>query len=639
AEAAVDLIEVDYDILPAVFDPRAARLPGAPLLHGEKDAATSRIAHPEANVVAEIHGEYGDADAGLAEADAIVTGVWSTQRVTHAQIETHASIGWIEDDGRLTIRTSSQVPFLVRDELARVFEIEPDRLRVFTARVGGGFGGKQEILTEDLVALAVLATGRPVQYEFTRSDEFTASTVRHPMRVEVTVGAKADGTLTGLSLNVLSDTGAYGNHGPGVLYHGCSETVSAYNIPNKRIEAQCVYTNNVPSGAFRGYGLGQILFGIESALDELARKVDMDPLDFRLRNAVTPDDPLIVTHVEGDDLKIGSYGLPECIDLARTALSNGSGEPVPEGSQWRTGVGTSLAMIATMPPRGHYATASVHLLEGGRFRINAGTAEFGNGTTTVHTQIVASIMDVPQSRITLVTSDTDATTYDTGAFGSAGTVVAGRAVHTAATSLHRELRVIASRAVPRPPDEWIVDDSGLRTPHGDRISFDDILALAGGSLSASDSQDGSKRSLAFNVQGFRVAVNEQTGEVRILKSVQAVDAGFVLNPEQLRGQIEGGVAQALGTSLYEEILLDETGAVTTSVFRNYHIPSMADVPETEVLFADTLDDLGPFGAKSMSEAPYNPVAPALANAIRDAIGHRPMELPMSRDRVWRLIHG
>lgn len=598
AQNALDAIVVEYEELPAVFDPDAARAPGAPLLHADK-GSESRIAAPERNTVAEFHGELGDVDAALRDAAAVVTGTWQTQRVSHTALETHATRGWLDADGRLVLRTSSQVPFLVRDELCHIFDLEPERVRVFTARVGGGFGGKQELLTEDLVTLAVLKTGRAVQYEFTREDEFTIAPTRHPMRVSVTLGATSDGTLTAMAVDQLMDTGAYGNHGIGVMFHSIHESIEVYRCANKRVDAQSVYTNNLPSGAFRGYGLGQVIYAIESAMDELARSLDLDPFELRRRNVIVPGDPFVVTDAEAQsDLEMASYGLDQCLDLAEAALARG---PVEAPPGWRVGTGMALAMIATIAPRGHFAEASVTILDDGTFEIGVGTAEFGNGTTTVHAQLVATALGTTVDRIRIRQSDTDATGYDTGAFGSAGVVVAGKALLAAALSLK------------------------------------DLIAEQGPvpGLTATGTHDGTPRSVSFNVHAFRVAVDAATGEVRILQSIQAADAGTVLNPEQLRGQIEGGTAQAIGTALYEEMVLDE-GRVTTRALRNYHIPQFADVPVTEVYFADTNDPLGPLGAKSMSEAPYNPVAPALANAIRDALGVRPYELPMSRDRLWRL---
>ena len=643
AEAACRLIEVEYDLLAAVFNPRLALEPGAALVHGDKDPVISRLADPGRNLVAELHGEYGSVEAGLAEATTIISGSWQTQRISQTHLETHATIGWLDGDrlsgGRLMLRTSSQVPFLVQKEICRLFDLDPADVRVFTARVGGGFGGKQELLTEDLVTLAVLETGRPVQYEFTRTDELTIAPGRHPMTIDVTLGAQGDGRLTALKLGVLADTGAYGNHAPGVMFHGTSESVALYNVPNKRVDAQSVYTNNPPSGAFRGYGLGQIIFAIECALDELARELHLDPFELRRLNSVRPGDALVVTHEEGPDLVFGSYGLDQCLDLAEAALKRGNGVAVPAGAQWRVGTGMASSMIATTPPRGHRSQASVQLMPGGRYLVRVGTTEFGNGTTTVHAQIAATALGTTLNRIDLVHSDTDAAGYDSGAFGSAGVVVAGKAVLAAATALGESLVEAAASCSGAGDVVWQLERDGLRADDA-VVSLDELADWAKANdvdLTATRREDGAVRSLAFNVHAFRVAVNIDTGEVRILQSIQSADAGFVINPEQCRGQIEGGVAQAIGTALFEEVVLD--GAVTTRVLRNYHVPQLADLPVTEVYFAQSHDVLGPYGAKSMSESTYNPVAPALANAVRDAIGIRPTELPMSRDRIWRLLHG
>jgi CO/xanthine dehydrogenase Mo-binding subunit/aerobic-type carbon monoxide dehydrogenase small subunit (CoxS/CutS family) len=615
AEQACRLIRVEYDVLPAVFDPLAARAAGAPLLHGEKSSVASRIADPGRNVAAQTHGEVGDVTAALASAAHTVSGTWRTSRVTHAALETHGARAWFDgalaEGGRLVVRTSTQVPFLVRDELALVLGLAPEQVRVLAARVGGGFGGKQELLVEDVVGLAALrlherGVDRPVQWDLTREEVMGTLPPRHPMIVSVSLGADEVGRLTAMRLDVVTDTGAYGNHAAGVMFHGCHESVAQYRCAAKRVDAEAVYTNNVPSGAFRGYGLGQIMFAIESAMDDLAREVGISAAQIRRLNVVEPGDDFVVNSPPprgpgvADDLVFGSYGLDQCLDLVEAALARGDGDPAPEG--WQVGEGLAVAMIATIPPRGHHATASVTAEADGSFTVRAGTAEFGNGTATVHVQIAATELGVPTDRVRLVASDTDAATYDTGAFGSTGSVVAGMAVQRAAIAL----RKLLDEGAPRPA-----------TAHGEH--------------------HGSPRSVAFNVHGVRVAVDPPTGTVRILKSVQAVDAGVVINPEQLRGQVEGGVAQAIGSALFEEVVVDR-GEVLTRTFRNYRVPQIGDIPPTEVLYADTFDTLGPRGAKSMSEAPYNPVAPAIANAVRDAVGVRPTELPMSRDRIWRMLH-
>lgn len=647
AEAGARAITVEYELLDTVFSPQEALLPGAPAIHGEKDAEKARISRPQDNVVAEVHSELGNVEAGFAAAGFIHENTYRTQRVQHVAMETHCSIAWVEPSGnpgedRLMVRSSSQVPFLVRRTLARVFDLPEDRIRVVAGRVGGGFGGKQEVLTEDLVAMAALKLRRPVQVEFTRTEQFTATTTRHPFTIKVKAGATSDGHLTAMQVDVVTNTGAYGNHAPGVMFHGCGESLAVYKCANKKVDAQAVYTNTVPAGAFRGYGLSQMIFAIESAMDELAVGIGMDPLDFRLMNMVRPGDHMLSTNPEPEeDVFYGSYGLDQCVALVRDALERGGQRYRAAGlddlgPEWVTGVGSALSMIDTVPPRGHFAHTHLRLLSDGTFDAAVGTAEFGNGTTTVHAQLAATALSTTASNVAVRQSDTDLVEHDTGAFGSAGTVVAGQATLLAAQELAVRLRAFAAGILGADAGSCVLVEGAVES-HGRRLPLAELSSRAeeaGIELASEGRWGGTPRSVAFNVHGFRVAVNTGTGELRILQSVQAADAGVVVNPRQCRGQVEGGIAQALGAALYEEVRVNDAGKVTTDILRQYHIPSFADVPRSEVYFAKTNDEMGPLGAKSMSESPFNPVAPALANAIRNATGIRFTALPIARDRIY-----
>ncbi|HSN38333.1 MAG TPA: molybdopterin cofactor-binding domain-containing protein, partial [Arthrobacter sp.] len=595
AEAGVRALKVQYQPLDAVFTPQEAMRPGAPLLHGDKDAFTARIRRPEQNVVAELHSELGDVAAAFAAADFIHEQTYRTQRVQHTALETHAAIASIDDDGRLQVRTSSQVPFLVRRTLGRVFGLPEDRIRVVAGRVGGGFGGKQEVLTEDVVALAALKLRRPVQLEFTRTEQFTASTTRHPFTIGLKAAATKDGRLTALQLEVLTNAGAYGNHSVGVMFHGCGESLGVYNCANKKVDAHAVYTNTVPSGAFRGYGLSQMVFAIESAVDELAAGIGMDPMEFRRRNMVREGDDMLSTQPDPqEDVLYGSYGLDQCTKLVEEALARGrerdrDAGPEDLGPGWVTGEGSALSMIDTVPPRGHFAHSKIRVLPDGSYQVDVGTAEFGNGTTTVHAQLAATALSTAAGRITVRQSDTDLVDHDSGAFGSSGTVVAGKATLAAAEELAVRIRAFAAGIRQVQASGCVLDGDaviceGTRVPLAELF---DAAATAGVDLSGEGRWGGTPRSVAFNVQGFRVAVNTGTGELRILQSVQAADAGVVVNPRQCRGQIEGGIAQALGAALYEEVRVDDAGRVTTDILRQYHIPTFADVPRSEVYFAET----------------------------------------------------
>ncbi|MFF1473947.1 molybdopterin-dependent oxidoreductase [Streptomyces mirabilis] len=633
AEEGCRLVEVTYDVLPAVVDPEEAMRPGAPVVH-DKDAATARISRPQENVVGEAHGEIGDVEAGFAEADTVYEDTYRTQRVQHASLETHGAVAWFDEDGRLNVRTSSQTPFLTRRALCALYDLPPERVRVVAGRVGGGFGGKQEMLVEDIVALAVLRLRRPVKLEYTRAEQFYGATTRHPFTIRVKAGARRDGTLTALQLRVVSNTGAYGNHGPAVMFHSVGESMAVYRAPHKKVDAFSVYTHTVPAGAFRGYGLGQVMFAVESALDELARRVGLDPLEFKAKNIIGPGEPMITVGGEEEDLHIASYGLDQCIGIVRRAQEEPVSEPVPDG--WLVGEGTALAMIATGPPGGHIADARAALLPDGTFDLAVGTAEFGNGTTTVHRQIAAGELATTVERITVRQSDTDVVKHDTGAFASTGVVVAGKATLRASRALADMLLDFAAATLRVPRADCRLVEEAVAHPGG-RLTLKELYeaARAVGVTCAADGHfGGTPRSVAFNAQWFRLAVDPGTGEIRILRSVHAADAGKVMNPMQCRGQVEGGVAQALGATLFEHVRVDARGEVETAAFRRYRLPQYADIPPTEVHFMETADAIGPLGAKSMSESPFNPVAPAFANALRDATGLRFTELPLTRDRVW-----
>ena len=609
AALACELVRVDYEVLPAVADPDLAMAPGAPVLHPGLPAGAGS-SDPERNVAAEVHGGTGDIAAGFAAADSTYEQTYRVQRVQHVHLETHATIGWM-DEGRLVLRTSSQTPFLTRDALCGLFGLERSQVRVLAARIGGGFGGKQEMLTEDVVALAVLRLGRPVQLEFTREEQFTAATTRHPMRITVRLGARRDGTLTAMQLRTVADTGAYGNHAGGVLFHSCNEAISLYRCPAKRVNGWSVYTNTVPAGAFRGYGLSQSAFAVESALDELARTLGLDPLESAAGTWSAPATRCCRPATSPGTCRSPATGWPSASDLVQDALASGRGLPVPGGPGWRTGTGVAVSMLDTVPPGGHRAHVRIAQRDGGGYRLAVGTAEFGNGTTTVHRQLAAGALGCGVDDIEIVSADTDEVEHDTGAYGSTGTFVAGMATLRAAQSL-AELLAGSGSGAGRQADGKLMEAEG--------------------------SSDGRSRSVTFNVQGFRVAVRPATGEIAILQSVQAADAGTVINPVQLRGQIEGGVVPGPRRGPVRARGHRRDGRVTTRTLREYHVPVLADVPRTEVYFARTADPLGPLGAKSMSEAPFNPVAPALANAVRDATGVRIAELPMSADRVYLALN-
>ena len=632
AEAACRLLEVQYEILPAVFDPEAAMRPEAPLLHDKGIAAYG-------NVYVDIHGEIGSTAEGFVAADIVHEGVYSTSRVQHAHLETHGSIAWTSPDGRVHVRTSSQAPFIAQQKLCHIFGLRARDVHVFTERVGGGFGGKQEMLTEDLCVLATLKTGRPVKWEFTREEQFIGATTRHQMTAEVTLGARCDGTLTAIEVRLVSNTGAYGGHGGETLAAALAGPLAAYRCPNKKADGYAIYTNLLPAGGFRGYGSSQTTFAIESAIDDLAKKLGLDPFEIRRRNMIRPDDWIESIWGDPSDVDFGSYGLDQCMDLVERALQSGRGARRPEGEDWVEGTGCALAMLECGPPTEHRSGAEMQLLADGRYHLAVGSTEMGNGSVTSHRQIAAEVLQTQAGRIDIVNADTDLTPYDTGTFASTGTVVAGQAVALTAAALRDNILGYASLHTGVPLAECgLAHDQvvcGVR-----RIPLTELHAIGTRERHRFEARRKaylSPRSVAFNVHGVRVAVNRITAEIRILHSVHAADIGRLINPMQCRGQIDGAIAMGIGWALTENMVHGADGAMVNPSLRNYRIPAFADVPPSEVFFADTYDRIGPLGAKSQGECAINPVAPAIANAVANATGIRFAHLPLTPDRIFAAL--
>ena len=631
AEAGVRALVVDYEILPAVFDPVAAMAPGAPLLHEKNEVVTRN-----GNIFCTLQGEIGDVAKGFKEADAIHEMTYSTSRVQHVHLETHGSIAWKGEDGRWHVRTSSQGPFTVRTKLAYLMGVTPRDVHVFTERVGGGFGGKQEMVSEDLSLFASMKLGgRPVKWEWTREEEFIGATTRHQMTTRIKIGARKDGTLTALDVQVVSNTGAYGNHASETLAGAMGSPLAAYRCANKKGVGHVVNTNMTPGGGFRGYGASQTTFAVECAMNELARTLGIDPFEIRRKNIVRPGDNVESIWKEPSDASFGSHGIDECLDVVEHELKKGNGVSKPEGEHWTEGTGVALAMLECGPPTEHRSGAEMQLLPDGTYHLACGTSEFGNGISTAIKQVAASIVGVRAQDVALINADTDRTPYDTGTFASTGTVVAGKAVHFAAEAMRDDILDFAARHTGIDREKCRLDTDAVICGNL-RIPLSELHA-AGAKVSHRFSVSRraylSPRSIAFNVQGVRLAVHRITGEIRVLHSVHAADIGRPINPMQCRGQIDGAVAMGYGWALVENMVHDE-GHMVNPQLRNCRVPAFADTPHTEIFFAGTHDTIGPLGAKSQGECAINPVAPAVSNALANATGVRFAHLPFTPDRLF-----
>jgi CO/xanthine dehydrogenase Mo-binding subunit len=495
------------------------------------------------------------------------------------------------------------------------------------------------MISEDLPLFATMKLGgRPVKWEWTREEEFIGATTRHQMTTRVKIGAKKDGTLTALDVHVVSNTGAYGNHASETLGAAMASPFAAYRCDNKKGIGRVVYTNMIPGGGFRGYGASQTTFAMECAIDELAQLLGIDPVEMRRKNVVRPGDNVESIWKEPGDASFGSHGIDQCLDIVEEALKKGNGVAKPDGPEWAEGTGMALAMLECGPPTEHRSGAEMELLADGTYHLACGSSEMGNGITTAHKQIAASIVGVRAKDIDIINADTDRTPYDTGTFASTGTVVAGKAVHLTAEAMRDDILDFAARHSGADRAKCRLDNDAVVCGNK-RILLTELHA-AGAKVNhrftVSRRAYLSPRTIAFNVQGVRLAVHRVTGEVRILQSVHAADIGRPINPMQCRGQLDGAVAMGYGWALIENMVHDE-GHMVNPQLRNCRVPVFADTPHTDIFFADTIDSIGPLGAKSQGECGINPVAPAVSNALANATGVRFAHLPFTPDRLFSAL--
>jgi putative selenate reductase molybdopterin-binding subunit len=637
AQEGCHLIQVEYEPMESVHDPEEAMKQGVRSIH--EVTSESVLLKPDSNILLELRGGVGDIDAGFEEADLIHETVMQTSRAQHAHLEPHCAIASIEED-RIIVRASTQGPFIAREKLAHIFSVGMQEVRVYKEKIGGGFGGKQEVITEDLAVLAAMKTGRPCKFDFTRQEEFIGASFRHPMKVQVKTGHKSDGTLTSMQMRVVSDTGAYGNHGGETLYSACHEPFSLYRCMNKDIEGYSIYTNNVPSGGFRGYGATQTAHAIETHLDEVATKLDIDPLEMRRLNVIRPGDGLTAFSEDHGSHEIGSYGLIDCIDRVEEIMSTEGGLPdLPSDEGWLCGNGYAVAIQGCTPPTVHRSKARLVLKAGGFFDYYTGSADMGNGTDTTLVQILAETMQIPTGHFHIHAGDTDGDAYDTGTFAGATTFVAGGAAVRAGKAIMEQTLLEASLMAECDVKECRYKEGEVHA-NGMTITLSDLHAHMHASrrtLQVVRNHQADPSSVGFIAQGFRVAVNQFDGHIRILRSVTVVDVGTLINPMVCRGQIEGALAQGLGWILTERVLADEQGRILNDAIRHYRLPAYADMPSMEIEFEQTHDRHGTMGAKSIGEIGIHAIAPAIANAVHSAIGVRFKEMPLMPHTVLRAI--
>ncbi|MFQ5401607.1 MAG: molybdopterin-dependent oxidoreductase [Anaerolineae bacterium] len=653
AEEALKLIKVEYEVLPAVFDENEAIQPGAPIIHDEPD--TKGIHDASRNIVHHITADLGDVEQGFAEADFVFEHTYYVHQVQQAPIEPHIAISWWDEDERLVIRTSTQVPFHVRRMVAPLLGLPVRRIRVIKPRIGGGFGAKQEMLIEDIVGHLTLKTGRPVRLELTRSEEFRSSRTRHPQTITWKTGVMKDGTLHSQQFTVVANTGAFGTHGLTVQTVTGLRGLSSYNCPNRQFDCIVAYTNLPVPGAYRGYGGPQALFSLESHMDEIAHELGMDLIEFRRKNWVQAGDPMPIAPLLGEGEKetvtevpvIESCGLNECFEQGMKAVGwERKFEPgwheVPGKPHLRRGLGAAMCMHGTAIPGLDMGGASIKMNDDGSFNVLVGATDLGTGSDTVLAQMAAEVLGVPLADILIYSSDTDMTPFDVGAYASSTTYISGTAVKRAAEKVAQQIKDRAALMLELNSPEGIRLENKLAiAPDGRHVTLEAIALHSlhqedQHQIMASASYVSEASPPPFAGQFAEVEVDIETGQVTVTKLVMAVDAGVPINPLTASGQVEGGMAQALGYGHCEEMAYDETGNLINDEFGPYHIYRADEMPWMKAILVQTNEPTGPFGAKAIAEIPKDGVAPAIANAVFDATGVRIRRIPLTPARVHKV---
>lgn len=655
AEDALQAIRVEYQVLPAILDMNDSMNPGAPIIHDEPES--HGMFDADRNLAAHIEVEVGNVAEGMAGAEVVVSEEYSVQYQQHTCLEPHVTIAWIDEDGRLVLRTSTQIPYHCRRMVAFALDIPVRDVHVIKPRVGGGFGNKQEVVTEPLAAVLCMKTGRPVKLEYTRRDEFTIARMRHPQQIRMSIGARRSdptgaGSIVATHMKVLSNTGPYGTHALTVTGNSGSKPLPLYRAPNIRFEADVVYTNLPISGAFRGYGAPQGFFALEVAIDEMAHKLGVDPLEFRRTNAIRlgDTDPVSAALAEGSAKQarvMHSNGLPECIERGSAIIGwsgrRRGGAPISqgEGPIFR-GVGMSCLMQGSGVAGDELAAATIKMNEDASFTLMLGSADIGTGSDTTLAMIAAEVLGVPLEKILVKSGDTDHVSFDYGAYASSTAYITGQSVLKAAEDARQQIVSIAGRMLQEDAEGLLVRDQTVSALNGNSISLQEIImeSLYGEekTLIMGRGTHATKESPPPFVAMFaEVEVDVVMGTVRPIHVVTAIDVGKALNPAICEGQVEGAVTQALGYALTEEIVVSPEGKVLNPSFMDYKIFCTADMPKLTTILVEDPEPTGPFGAKSVAEVAINGPAPAISNAVYDAVGVRLRSLPMSAEKLLKAL--
>ena len=651
AEEALSLIEVDYEELPAVLDVRQALEASAILVHDSVKLPTSGFADlaeikpvDGTNICTHFKLQRGDIDKGFAEADRIFEDTFTLPATQHSFLETHACIASVEPGGRITVWTTTQNPFVVRTQLANIFKVPVSKVRVIVPYLGGGYGGKVYPKVEPITVALAQKAGCPVRVVLSREEVFYTIT-KHAAAIRMKTGVKNDGTLVARECEIHLDTGAYAEIGPRVAKKSGYTAAGPYRIPHLKIDSYSVYTNKPPAGAFRGFGVSQSAWAVESQMDIIAAALKMDPLELRRKNGYNEGDKFVT------DETLRAVGLKECLDEVAKSIG-WEGEKRKDARDQgarpeniRRGKGIACMIKATITPS--ISCAVVKLNEDASLSICIGTVEMGQGSDTVMAQIAGAELGIPIGKIQVLGVDTDVVPYDLTTSSSRSTFHMGKAVQLAAQDIQQQLRRIAAKEYGIPEEQIAFAEGQVRLPET-AVGYSELMfkrfGMQGGTLvgdgqvkTSTKDEFGEKSTSAFwflAAGAAEVEVDTETGKFRLLKYAAAVDVGKALNPLGCRQQLAGAAITGIGQAIFEEIAYDN-GQLINPNSVDYVLPSLGDMPPViDPICVETPDRNGPHGAKGIGESALIPVAPAIANAIYDAVGVRIKDLPIKAEKIY-----
>jgi len=651
AATATKKLKVDYKVLTPLFDAERAMDEGAPRLHGEERFAPIPVKYePERNLAAEVEIAFGDLKQGEAESDYIFDHTYNAHYGSHCAIEPHSVKTYFDEMGRLVIISATQVPFHVRRIVSKVCEFPIAKIRIIKPRVGGGFGGKQEVFLDQMAATVTIKHKRPCRIVLSRSEVFQSSRTRHPIRVKLKMGVKKTGEMTFLEMDSLLNSGAYGSHALTVLSNCGAKVLPLFNkIKNLHFIGRSVYTNLPVGGAYRGYGATQGYLALNQHIDMICRKLNLDMPEYIKENHIKVGETSEVFKAIGEGTEgvtqyVNSCGLDQCIDYCIKEIDwyNKRDKKIINGDKVR-GVGLCVSMQGSGIPLIDMASAHMKMNEDGSFNLNMGATDIGTGSDTILAQIAAEELSTTLDKMIVLSSDTDRTPFDVGAYASSTTYITGRAVKKCAAKIKEQIIQVARDIMDSGDNELIVDSAKVIDEKQNKsVTFSEVCYYSlythnQFQIQADASEIVKQSPPPFFASTAEVEIDTKTGDIKLLKYCSAVDCGQAINPQLAEGQIEGAVANGIAYALTEQYIFSDKGNLINKNFKNYKIPVAADMPEMKTKVVESHEKSGPFGAKSVGEIGINGPMPTIANAIFDAVGVRIFDAPFTPEKIYRAM--